>query len=176
MSYTIYFMILTVLWATIWSCCVWFFRTRRTRGPLFRRLTRKRRILLVCVFVAMPCIYCLSYAPFMRLLAVAPDLRPGIGALDDLYVPVQWLIDQTALREPLLSWAGIWHVSPQPLMAASAARMRFFWGTTPPSLYAAGWLLIGIAWCVIPPYLLHRLLHCFQTKHKDRTVRTQTAT
>ncbi|MBT6156819.1 MAG: hypothetical protein HOL01_18755 [Planctomycetaceae bacterium] len=42
-------------------------------------------------------LYPLSYAPMVRFGRVLP-----------IYRPVDWLIDETAAREPLLNWARVW--------------------------------------------------------------------
>jgi hypothetical protein len=150
MKYGLYFTILTVLWFAIWACGVWYFETRRLRGPLFRRLSVKRRLLMIAALVGLPCIYCLSY----------PPLRPTLGTLDDLYVPVQWGFDNTALQAPLLRWADFCGASPNQMLAESASRKRsMFWGTTPAYLYASGWIIFGIICCILPAYLIYRLSH-----------------
>jgi hypothetical protein len=78
--------------------------------------------------IAVPIAYVLSYAPVVRICADArefePD-RPRMGArvitadiqepLADAsryppYAPVDWLIDNTPLREPLFLWAEVWGV------------------------------------------------------------------
>ena len=181
---TVYNLILIVLWATVWSGGFWYFRTRRTRGPLFRRLSRRGRICVILGFVAVPSLYCLSYAPLLQLWLGAhgdrgntPLMGLKLWQLDDLFVPVQWMIDNTPLRQPLLWWAGFWDV-PERLTDASASRLRSgsIWGTTPPWLYASGWLLIGTACSVIPPYILDRALHVFQTRRLRPNSGTQAAT
>ncbi len=70
MNYTLYFTLLGLLWFSIWFFGVWYFETRRTHGPLFRRLSVKRRMLLIAALVLIPCIYCLSYAPLRPSLAL----------------------------------------------------------------------------------------------------------
>jgi hypothetical protein len=143
MDFSLYFAILTAMWAVIWSGGVWYLHTRRTRGPLWRRIGRKGRIAIIALSFVIPSVYCLSYPPLK-------------GTLDDLFVPVQWLIDYTAIRQPLLSWAEICGISPERLIAESAARMPSTWGTTPPWLYASFWIAFGVACCAIPPYLIDR--------------------
>ena len=164
MNYTLYFAILAILWLAIWACAVWYFETRRTRGPLLRRLSGKRRALLIAGLVLIPCLYLLSYAPYKRFEATVPVMRPTIAALDDLYVPVQWVFDHTALQAPMIRWAQIWGVPSNRLIGESESRMKSFWGTTPPWLYATGWVLIGIAWCLLPPYLFYRFWFWCRTK------------
>lgn len=157
MNYTLYFALLGVLWLAIWASVGWYLETRRTKGPLLRRLSAKRRGLLIVAVVAIPFLYCFSYAPFKR------------SGLDDLYVPVQWLFDHTALRTPLLKNAELWHASPNQFLADSESRLRGnFWGTLPPYTYATGWILMGLAWCLLPPYLMYRLSLWYRTKwHPD---------
>jgi hypothetical protein len=148
MKYALYFTLLGVLWFSIWFLGVLYFETRRMRGPLSRGISVKRRALLLAGLVAMPCLYCLSYAP----------LRPSLGTLDDLYVPVQWVFDHTLLREPMLQWAELCDGPTRRLVAESNSRMRAgFWGTMPPLPYAAGWIAIGVIWCALPLYLFYRI-------------------
>ncbi len=98
-------------------------------------------------------IYVLSYAPTEK--ALAAGRLPWPRAMMDFYVPVQWLIDQSPLREPLLRWADI-HGQRANFVSASAARSNY-WGTTPPWLYALGWTIAGIV-CVVGPAWLVRLI------------------
>lgn len=128
MNYAAYFFVLTIGWAAIWSAGVWFFHTRQAHGPVLRRLTRKQRVLLACAAAAVPCVYCLSYAPFLRILTTHSEWRLTIAALDDLYVPVHWLSDQTLLRRPLLWWADFCQVPAEFLTRASVARTQSSWG------------------------------------------------
>lgn len=60
-----------------------------------------------------------GYPPGSRSVAnSATTLTPGTvyvvppegGSLHPVYEPVEWLIDHTPLRTPLLAWAGIWGV------------------------------------------------------------------
>lgn len=162
MNYATYFAVLITGWAAIWSAGLWYFHIRLVHGPVLRRLTGKQRVLLAFAVAAVPCAYCFSYAPFLRILTTHPEWRPTIAAFDDLFVPVQWLIDHTLLCDPLLWWADFCQVPDQLLSQTSEARMRSFWGQTPPWLYASGWVLFGSACCVVPPYLAHRLMRCGQ--------------
>jgi len=57
-------------------------------------------VVLLLLFLAYP----LSYAPAIRL-----GLRPHNGSIA-VYKPVEWLNDETPLREPLLMWADVWGV------------------------------------------------------------------
>lgn len=175
MNYSAYFAVLTIGWAAIWAAGVWFFHTREAHGPVLRRLTRKQRVLLACGAAVVPCVYCLSYAPFLRVLTTHPEWRPTIAALDDLFVPVQWMTDQTILRGPLLWWADFCQVPAEPLMADSASRMRSLWGATPTWLYAPGWILFGSGYCVVPPYLAHRLFRYGQSILNRRRTDVQVA-
>ncbi len=156
MDYTSYYEFLIVMWCIVWALGFWYFHSRRTRGPLLRRLTPTRRILLVVATIALPCLYVLSYAPLMR---------SGLGTFDDLFVPVQWLIDNTPLREPLISWASLWNVPAETLEVPSSSRMHgSFWGTVPAPFYAAGWIAIGIICCVTPPLILEPVVHAVRTR------------
>ncbi len=165
MNYRLYFAILAILWLTIWGIAIWYFETRRNHGPLLRRLSAKRRALLIASIVAIPCLYLLSYAPYKRFAATTPVMKSSIAALDDLYVPAQWVFDHTVLQSPMIRWAEVWNVPAARLIGESNSRMRnHFWGTMPPWQYALGWVMIGIVWCVLPPYLAYRLWHWCRAK------------
>lgn len=121
------------------------------------------------VVLAIPFLYCLSYAPCLRLLAGTPELH----LLDDLFVPVQWLFDHTEFRGPLLTWASFWHVDENLLLTASADRMRSqFWGTMPPSQYAGIWVVIGLVCCLLPPVLLELLISMLRVRQARELSRT----
>jgi hypothetical protein len=69
------------------------------------RMTEHPRIVLPAGAIAFAVNYVLSYAPTEQSLAAGR--LPWPRAMMDFYVPVQWLIDQSPLREPLLRWADI---------------------------------------------------------------------
>ncbi len=55
-------------------------------------------------------LYVLSYAPVFRFTVDTETFlyfREREG-WQELYVPIEWLTDNTSIREPLLSWAGLW--------------------------------------------------------------------
>ena len=65
---------------------------------------------LVAFLLIVPLAYVLSYAVVFRF---AGDLDTGLDfppreGWQDLYVPVEWLTDNTPLREQLLLWAELW--------------------------------------------------------------------
>lgn len=84
--------------------------------------------MVALILIASPVVYVLSYAPIVKICGdtrqFVPD-QPRTGAyvitadiqepLADAsrypaYAPVDWLIDDTPLREPLFLWAEIWGV------------------------------------------------------------------
>jgi hypothetical protein len=73
-------------------------------------------VVLACMLLVPP-LYVLSYAPAVRIQAArevsVPTLTAPLyldGDLLPAYRPVDWLIDNTPLRRPLLWWAGVWGV------------------------------------------------------------------
>ena len=44
------------------------------------------------------------------ILSSGSTPRPADGSTYPAFKPVDWLIDNTPLREPLFLWAGIWDV------------------------------------------------------------------
>ena len=71
--------------------------------------------------------YVLSYAPVVRFKGPYSGNRPGAflfpidGSDLPVYRPVDYLIDETPLREPLFLWADLWGVR-EPFEFASAVR------------------------------------------------------
>jgi hypothetical protein len=53
-----------------------------------------------------------SYAPIYRFSNAYPHRTPEAahGGWNRLYLPVDWIIDNTWIRAPLFAWAGIWGV------------------------------------------------------------------
>lgn len=81
---------------------------------------------VVACMAFLPVLYALSYAPLYRLVhgrsidflgskrvvfygGVGPPPTPR-RTLMPLYTPVEWLIDETPFRQPLLWWADVWSV------------------------------------------------------------------
>ncbi len=82
--------------------------TAKTRKPLLLNLT------LVAVLL-LPLLYVLSYAPVVRCIKANQPEDPyrlfvADGSDLPMYLPVDWLIDKTPLKKPLLWWAGFWGV------------------------------------------------------------------
>ena len=102
MNYIPYYGVCAFLWLAAWLLGLWYFQTRRTRGPLLRRLSWPRRAWLLAAIVAVPVLYVSSYPLYRRLLAAFPEQRQWLGAFDDLYVPVQFLRDPSWYYEPFL--------------------------------------------------------------------------
>lgn len=118
------------------------------------RLLNRRRAVFAAIGGAYVLFYVLGYAPTMS--AIRNGRLPQPGGMLDFYVPVEWLIDESPLREPLLLWANHWGERGE-FESASASRLRSrYWGNASPWLYATGWLSLGIA-CVIGPAWLLRI-------------------
>ena len=64
---------------------------------------------LVAFFLLVPFVYVLSYAPVFQFADDETSFSyPPRQGWQELYRPVEWLTDNTPLREPLLSWAKFW--------------------------------------------------------------------
>ena len=87
------------------------------------RSFRRSHFSVVCVaLLAAAAIYALSYAPYMRWrfgtdpdeatkgFMWQPDPEYVLGKAPAVYAPVEWLIDETPMKQPLLSWAQLWGV------------------------------------------------------------------
>lgn len=64
-----------------------------------------RSIAIPIVVLLLGAGYVLSYAPVYRMKTESGMLG-GIAG----YQPVEWLMDETPLRDPLLRWASVWGV------------------------------------------------------------------
>jgi hypothetical protein len=70
--------------------------------------SRRLPLLQIVLVVLVPLMYVLSYAPVYRL-----GMQRGWSGIDRqpaAYRPVDWLIDNTPLNEPLYGWADLWGV------------------------------------------------------------------
>ncbi len=153
MAYAGYFIVLTCVWLVVWGVVLHAFLSRGRLHPVVAHLARLRVLVSLCLFGLIG--YVISYAP-----AVQHDVLQGAhGEYADLYVPVDWLIDQTPARGALLDWAAVWEVEDE-FVQASKTRLRSSetWGTAPAWLYGLGWLLWGVVCCVGPPYAVYRLV------------------
>ena len=78
------------------------------------RTNSKTSLVAFFLVVTSPLVYVLSYAPVVRLQEGAdPQTYPTEFVLFveyQFYDPVEWLIDNTPLEQPLIRWAGIWGV------------------------------------------------------------------
>lgn len=76
----------------------------KPRKPLLLNLTWAGAALLGLVML-----YVLSYAPVFRVVVGTDNLfRPRyLGHLPG-YGPVEWLVDNSSLNQPLLWWGGVW--------------------------------------------------------------------
>ena len=76
--------------------------------------------------LVLPVLYVLSYPPVMRYFSVHRPDTWWRGQLTDFpdgrnvpaYRPVDWLIDNTMLRTPLLAWGAVWGVESDMRMTA----------------------------------------------------------
>ena len=78
-----------------------------------------RTLITIAFLLLLAAVYVLSYAPMYRWEHWRDDMGDNFIAehhvrrdtdWDYLYVPVERLIDNTALREPLLWWSDVWGV------------------------------------------------------------------
>ena len=83
-----------------------------------RRFLIYRRIVIPVAVLGIAVCYVLSYVPVMALGLPRPR-----DSMLDLYDPVEWLIDNTSLSDPLLAWSERWGLHDK-LANASANRIR----------------------------------------------------
>jgi hypothetical protein len=77
--------------------------------------SRKPLLVNVAWTIALFCVvtsgYVLSYAPVVRVIKATQTDDPQLSAADGYelppYAPIDWMIDQTPLRRPLLCWAEL---------------------------------------------------------------------
>ena len=80
--------------------------TAKPRKPLLVNLTWAG----VLVFVFVPVLYVLSYAPAVQWKCGQTGSMTIDGGELPIYQPVDWLIDNTPLERPLLWWAALFGV------------------------------------------------------------------
>lgn len=159
---TLYYVTLSVQWCVVWCAAALLIGQlpEHLRELHFRGARRfsvvgfvigifpYRRVvvaLVICIYLTA---YLLSYAPMVDAVR-AGRLSPPRGMLD-YYVPVQWLIDATPARVPLLRWAAFWDLR-EGLIRDSDVRLNMsHWGATPAWLYGTGWTILGVV-CVLGP-------------------------
>lgn len=78
---------------------------------------RRIPLLPIALLVLLPLVYVLSYAPAYRIGKPAGWSR--IDCQSAVYRPVEWLIDNTPLDEPLYRWADLWGVRADVVWAAA---------------------------------------------------------
>ena len=83
---------------------------RRPRNPLFVNLAWA-----TVMVVVLSVVYVLSYPVAIRLME-----SPSPA----LYQPVEWLIDNSPLREPMFKWADYWDVGDAVRIMQVVRRMR----------------------------------------------------
>lgn len=84
--------------------------------------------LVLFALIVSPLAYVLSYAPVVRICE-GSDEALTTGAIGyPVYEPVDWLIDNTPLREPIFSWGGLWNVRAQFELAHA---VRVIWDSEP---------------------------------------------
>lgn len=66
-------------------------------------------VVLATVMLGIP-LYVLSYAPVARSSMSSSGMMWVDGQHVPAYRPLDWIIDNTPLRRPLLWWAGMWGV------------------------------------------------------------------
>lgn len=69
--------------------------------------------LTAAVFLFLPFLYVMSYAPVCWCMPTAESngyvISPPCRHIT-AYRPVVWMIDRTPLRQPILMWADVWGV------------------------------------------------------------------
>jgi hypothetical protein len=76
---------------------------------------RKPRVRNACLGIGLACVilpvlYVLSYAPVYRWQANRQNQIFPVGPWRAIYDPVDWMMDKTPLRRPLLAWAEFWGI------------------------------------------------------------------
>ncbi len=64
-----------------------------------------KAVLAIALAGAAATTYLLSYAPLHRWMGIAYWAEDRLGRR--AYAPVEWMIDESPLREPLLKWANV---------------------------------------------------------------------
>jgi hypothetical protein len=86
---------------------------RPQRQLTLNRSQQQSSLGLPIALCAICLIYVLSYAPMYRVLKGNDSLftvMRGPEPWQCAYIPIQWIMYRTPLREPLIRWAWVWDV------------------------------------------------------------------
>jgi hypothetical protein len=164
-----YYIALGIMWCALWFSTALLMRrlpedvSMRLRGRwhpwsiagLATRASEHGRWIMAAAAALFAIAYVLGYAPYES--AVATGRLPMQRDMADFYYPVQFLIDETPLRKPLLSWGALFGQRDALESDSTFRSMEYHLGTTPAWLYAIGWSLLGVA-CVLGPAWIIRIV------------------
>jgi len=165
-----YYLALGAMWLIVWSTAAVFMgplpedlRTYHLRrwprwsvaGAVVRTIEYRQIVLPAAICIWLIC-YVLSYAPILDAetegrLRLPPNML-------DFFVPAQWLIDESRLREPLLRWAAVFGERERFVRDSAIRTQGLYWGTMPAWLCAAGWIIAGAACVVVPAWPIRLVL------------------
>jgi len=162
----LYFAALGIVWCVVWLAAAlvlggvpdWLRAHSREKwhrwsvAGVVARIAAHERIILAVAAIWFAGIYVLGYAPTMKAIRAGKLTRAE--PIIDFYVPVQWLTDESALREPLLNWANDWGLRDQFASESDSRRRAHYWGNVPPAIYACGWSGVGLAFVFGPAWII----------------------
>ncbi len=102
MNWIPYYAVCALMWFVAWAIGLWYYQSRQQNGPLLKRLSWSRRILLFVALMLIPVAYVCSHAGYQQLLASFPDQHRWLEPMADLYVPLEFL---TLLLDGTLDWS-----------------------------------------------------------------------
>lgn len=146
----IYYFVCMLLWVAVWIGTYFVisqFR-RRDKGTIARRMFP-----MALGIAAILLTYVLAYAPAIQLLRGS---RAHIFL--DLFVPVEWLIDNTPIQSIYAAWADVFGVKGTILSAANWRGRVTYWGHLPQWNYVSWWLIFGLSALLVPPWLFRKFL------------------
>jgi len=102
MNWLPYYAVCALMWFIAWAIGLCYYQSRQQNGPLLKRLSWSRRILLFAGLVLIPVAYVGSHAVYQQLLVRFPDQHRWLEPMADFYIPLQFL---TLLVDGTLDWS-----------------------------------------------------------------------
>ena len=148
--YFAYFTTLIALWTLVWLVC---YRSFADKQFVVRQLWSvwHYRLLMVAALTGGFALYVCSYPAARRIAKDSQSLRP----LMDLYVPAEWVVDNTTAGSGVLQLAEFVGERRSIELQSSRRIERGAWGPRP-ILSGLSSAVLVVAFAVVPPFLLVR--------------------
>jgi hypothetical protein len=146
--YAVYFTILGAMWICVW-CVFYVLFTDPSRIVTHVWVPRHRRLLLIAVILTLPFSYIAIYPP----VVVAAARQPAATPLLDLFVPAEWVVDNTPARPGVLRVAEWWGIRSRIETESDRRLKQNTWGSWP-WLAAVASVVIVVVCAIGPPFIV----------------------